>query len=123
MQDYKKLTVWGHAHSLALHVYRVTMKWGARRDAGLGAQLRRSAASVPTNIVEGCARNSRGEMLRFLDIAYASAAEVEYQLTLAKDLGLLEDKDFTDLSNKSDHVQRMLRGLRLRIEEQKATTR
>jgi four helix bundle protein len=120
MQDYRKLTVWGHAHAVVLHVYRVTGSWPARRDAGLGAQLRRASASVPANIVEGCSRASRSEFARFLDIAYASAAEVEYHLLLARDLGLCSERDYDDLSNKIDHVQRMLRGLQYRVKEEGA---
>lgn len=120
MQDYRKLTVWGHAHAVVLHVYRVTGAWPSRRDAGLGGQLRRAAASVAANIVEGCARSSRTELSRFLEIAYASAAEVEYHLLLARDLGLCADRDYEDLSNKIDHVQRMLRGLRRKVHEQGA---
>jgi four helix bundle protein len=115
MQDYRKLTVWAHAHATVLHVYRVTAAWPARRDGGLGQQLRRAAASVPANIVEGCARAGRVEMARYLEIAYASAAETEYHLLLAKDLGLCGERDYTDLANKVDHVQRMLRGLRAKV--------
>jgi four helix bundle protein len=115
MQDYKKLVVWAKAHQLVLCVYRVTGRWSRRADAGLAAQLRRAAASIAANIVEGCHRRTRTDFARFLDIAYASAAEVEYHLLLARDIELLGEEQFVELDGKTTHVKRMLAGLQKRL--------
>jgi four helix bundle protein len=115
MQDYRKLTVWAHAHALTLHVYRETERWPRRGDHGLAGQLRRAAASVPANIAEGAHRRTRTEFRRFLDIAYASAGEADYHLLLARDLGLLAEGEYGELLAKVTRVKRMLAGLTRRV--------
>jgi four helix bundle protein len=89
MKRYKNLVAWQRCHELALAVYRATEQWPAAERYGLTAQLRRSAASAPTNIAEGSAKRGKAEFRRFLDISLGSLAEVSYQLELARDLGFL----------------------------------
>jgi four helix bundle protein len=88
-RDPKKLEVFHRAHRLALDVYALTESLPHAERYGLRAQLRRAATSVPTNIVEGSIRSGRREYHRFIDVALASAAEVQYLLDLAVDLRLL----------------------------------
>jgi four helix bundle protein len=116
MQDYRKLTVWAHAHALTLHVYRVTGGWPRRGDHGLAGQLRRSTSSIAANIAEGAHRRTRAEFRRFLDIAYASAGETDYHLLLARDLGLVAEASYEDLLAKVTRVKRMLAGLARKVE-------
>ena len=78
---------------------------------GLRAQLRRRGVSVPSNIVEGCARNSEADYLHFLDIAYASSREVEYVLSVAGRLGYLEAEAYRALSELSAETSKVLAGL------------
>ena len=110
MQDFRDLKVWAKAHRLVLDVYRATASFPREELYGLTSQLRRSAASVPSNIAEGCGR-SQGDFKRFIQIAAGSASELEYQLLLAKDLELLEIQTFRALSSKTIEVKRMLAGL------------
>ena len=110
MQSFRDLKVWAKAHHLVLDVYRATRVFPRDELYGLTSQMRRSAASVPTNIAEGCCR-SRGDFARFIQIAIGSASELEYQLLLAKDLALLEIAAFEALSAKTIEVKRMLAGL------------
>lgn len=110
MKDYRELKVWEKAHEYALSVYKATRDFPKEELYGLTSQLRRSASSVPSNIAEGCGRNSDAELARFLEIAYGSASESDYQLLLAKDLGYLNVDSFKSLSVMVEEIRRMLNG-------------
>lgn len=86
MRDFRQLKVWAKAHSLTLAVYRATAAFPREEQYGLTSQLRRAAASIPTNLAEGCGRYGDAELARFVGIAAGSASEVEYLLMLARDL-------------------------------------
>ena len=62
MRDFRELKVWEKAHRLTLQVYRITKNFPSDEQFGLTVQLRRAAASVPTNIAEGCGRDSEREL-------------------------------------------------------------
>ena len=111
MQDYRKLDVWKLAHDLTLDVYRITSGFPSTESYALTRQLRRSAVSIGSNIVEGAARSSQKELRRFLEIARASCVEAEYQLFLARDLGYLAEGDYRISADKADRVRRMLTSL------------
>jgi four helix bundle protein len=111
MKDFKELKVWEKAHVLTLEVYEETRSFPKEELYGLTSQLRRAAASVAANIVEGCGRRSDGEFTRFLQIARGSASELEYHILLARDLHLLNEVAFRSLDTKVVEVERMLTGL------------
>ena len=69
---------------------------------------RRSASSIPTNIAEGCGRNSNPDFKRFLAISAGSASELEYQLILSKDLKFLSDLTFKELVNETIEIRKMI---------------
>ena len=94
MRDHTKLRAFELADSLALAVYQATKSFPNQELFGLTSQMRRAAVSVASNIVEGCARYSEAEYLRFLEMASGSAREVEYQTTLAYRLEYLNDSDY-----------------------------
>ncbi len=73
--------------------------------------MRRSAASIPTNIAEGCGRGGDAKFARFAQIAMGSASELEYQILLAHDLKLLTDENHDQLANNVTEVKRMLTAL------------
>ena len=108
MGDYRSLNVWRVAHELVLDLYDATKGFPPDERYGLIAQVRRSAASIPTNIAEGSGRNSPAELARFCRIGLGSANELDYQLLLARDLGYLADPTYVALSDRNDHVRRML---------------
>ena len=87
-----------------------TRAFPAEERFGLTAQLRRSAASVPANLAEGCGRSGEKELARFMAIAAGSASEAEYQLLLAHDLGYLELDDYRAASSLVEEIKRMLSG-------------
>ncbi len=112
MGDFNKLEVWRLAHSLVCEVYKCTGGFPKTEAYGLTSQIRRSAASIPANIAEGCGRNGDTEFARFVRISLGSAAELEYHLLLAKDIGLLDDSTHLRLSSQTRRVQGMLAGLK-----------
>jgi four helix bundle protein len=88
MQDFRNLEIWNKVHGLTLDIYRLTESFPRTEVFGRSIQLRRGVASIATNLAEGCGR-AQGEFGRFLQIAFGSACEVEYQLLLSRDLGLI----------------------------------
>ena len=107
VQDFRKLQVWQKAHELALSAYRATLR-SPRVHSALASQVRRAAISIPANIAEGCGRDSRLELARFLRIAAASSSELEYHLQLARDVGLFDGGLHEALDRRTREVRRML---------------
>lgn len=83
-KGYKKLKVWEKAHKVAIEIYKITKKFPSEEIYGITSQLRRLAFSVPINIVEGHASNSRKEFLSFLNITNRSLVETEYLLEISE---------------------------------------
>jgi four helix bundle protein len=74
--------------------------------------VNRAAESIVSNIVEGCAASSRKEFVRFLDISIKSTSEVDYQLQLARDLGVLRHAQWKPLAQEVVELRKMLSALR-----------
>ena len=119
MRDFRTLKVWVRGHRLVLDVYQATGNFPREERYGLAAQLRRSCASIPANIAEGCGRSGDAELCRFMLISMGSASELEYQLLLAHDLGLLGTKDYEELSQRTQEVKRMLSTFITRLRKSK----
>lgn len=119
MQDFKKLKVWEKGHQLTLGVYKLTARFPKEELYGLTSQMRRAAASIVSNIAEGCGRGGRADFGRFLQLAAGSASELEYQLLLAHDLNLLKVEEYQNLEGALVEVKRMLSAFiqRLRTED------
>jgi four helix bundle protein len=77
----------------------------------LTSQMRRCSCSVASNIAEGCGRGGDADLGRFLQIAMGSASELEYQLLLSHDLGLVSESDHQVLASQATEVKRMLTAL------------
>jgi len=108
MQNYKKLNVWDESHSLLLAIYKSSLKLPSDEKFNLTSQIRRSATSIPCNIVEGCSRETQKSKANFIQIAYSSSNELEYQILILKDLGYLSEEDFSSLQKQITKVKKML---------------
>lgn len=115
VQDYRKLRVHANANSLAIRVRGATIRFPRTGYASFKSQLTSAAESIAFNIVEGCGANSPREFARFLDIGIKSAIELEYQLALAKDYGVLRYSVWETLTVETIDVRKMLFGLRARV--------
>jgi len=111
VKDFHELKVWQKAHQLTLDVYRLTANFPREELYGLTGQIRRSCASIPANLAEGCGRNGDAELARFCSIALGSASELEYHLLLARDLKLVPATPYAELVQRVTELKRMLAGL------------
>ena len=93
MRDFKKLEIWKNGIELVKKVYKLTNQFPSNEKFGLISQLNRAAVSIPSNIAEGCSRNSEIEFKRFLEIAIGSLFEMETQLIIAQELQYLTGKE------------------------------
>jgi four helix bundle protein len=86
-RDHRKLRVFNDAHALTLTIYKHTRDFPRDEWFGLRMQMRRAAVSIPSNLVEGSARPTTRDYLKFLYIALGSACELNYLAGLSDELG------------------------------------
>ncbi len=115
MRDYKKYTVWNEGHRLVLEIYKITNSFPKDELFGLSSQIRRAMVSVPTNIAEGCGRETDKDFKRFLVIAHGSATEVEYLLFLSNELNFITNKEYLELNERIIILRKQLHKLIIKI--------
>ena len=108
MRDFHKLIIWQRSHQLTLDVYKASKTFPKDELFGLTSQIRRAVSSIPTNIAEGCGRETNKDFAHFLQISIGSASETEYQLLLAHDLEYINIDDFERLTNEIVSVRKMI---------------
>ena len=96
-------------------VYGLLERFPKNEEFALSFQIRKSVVSIPSNIAEGCGRDSDKELLHFLGIAAGSLAELETQLIIAKELGYVDD--LREVENKMNGVQKLLTGFRKYVKD------
>lgn len=111
MMTHKDLIVWQKSMNLVTLVYQYTSQFPKDEIYGLTSQMRRAAVSIPSNIAEGHGRFSDKELIRFLFISLGSAAELETQLILSKNLGFLIEVDFNLLQELDTEIMKMISAL------------
>jgi four helix bundle protein len=111
MRDHTKLRAFILADELALVIYRTTKTFPKDEIYGITSQMRRCAVSIPSNIVEGCARESQSEYLRFLEIAFASFRELHYQYSLSQRLGYVTEPGDMECNSKLTETGKVLAAL------------
>ena len=111
MRDHEKLHAFRLADDLTVLIYMLTAAFPREDLYGLTAQMRRAAVSIPSNIVEGCARESRTEYLRFLEIAFSSLRELHYQFGLSKRLSYCNHTETSECESKILETEKVLSSL------------
>ena len=101
--------------TLVSEIYRASEQFPNEEKFGLSSQIRRAAVSIPSNIAEGCERESRKDFANFLVIAKSSAAELETQILIAADLKYLSKEKMDELVSKIIEIKKMLIGLRKKV--------
>jgi four helix bundle protein len=107
-QGYKDLIVWQKSIKLVMSVYQLTQDFPSNEVYGLTSQMRRCSVSIPSNIAEGSKRRTQKDFKQFLAIAFGSAAELETQLEISKQLKFGDIKKYTVIENFLSEVMRML---------------
>lgn len=112
MQSFKDLIVWQKSMTLAKSVYDLSRKLPSEERHGIASQMQRSAVSIPSNIAEGSKRAGKKEFIRFLRIARGSAAELETQLLLTREVYTVDVEEQISVLKE---VQKMLEVLLKRL--------
>lgn len=112
---HKNLEAWKFSMLLAEQVYKTTSSFPKEELYGLVSQMRRAAVSVPSNIAEGAADRTKSQFANFLSNAVGSLAELDCQLELSKNLGLLSLDSYEKVIETLNKTKALVYGLRKSI--------
>ncbi len=106
MVNYKNNKVWQKSHSLVFDVYKVLNLFPKEEQFNLVSQIKRASISIPTNIAEGCGREIKKELVRFLYISSVSAHELDYLFLVSTELNFISKEESTFLLNEIDEIKK-----------------
>jgi four helix bundle protein len=98
VKTHKDLKIWTESIDMVTNIYKLTSSFPKEEMYGLTSQIRRSAVSVPSNIAEGAARKNKKEFRQFLYIALGSLSELETQLLAARNIGYLNEENYSNFN-------------------------
>lgn len=110
-RNFRKYPVYQIAVEYATYIYQVTSKMPWFEKKGLCDQLQRAVVSISSNIAEGAARPTDADFAHFLDTSLGSAYEVETQLTIARNVGYLDEDTFLDMNKRLQSIEKQLTAL------------
>jgi len=93
MRTHKDLDIWKLGIKLVENIYKLCEVFPLEEKFGIVSQIKRAAVSVPSNIAEGSARNSKKEFIQFCYISLGSLSEIETQLIISNRLKFISDED------------------------------
>jgi len=111
LNNHKDLNVWKDSIELVKNIYLITSKFPKNEIYGLTSQIRRSAVSIPSNLAEGAARQTKKEFSQFIFIALGSLSELETQLIISKEINFINDLEFNKINENIILIRKMLLGL------------
>lgn len=115
MVNYKNYKVWQKSHSLVFEIYDILKLFPKEEQFNLTSQIRRACLSIPTNIAEGCGRETQKEFIRFLYISSGSAHELDYLILVSSELKIIPIEKSKQLLDEIDQIKKMLAGLITKI--------
>lgn len=110
-KPHKKLDAWKLSIDLVTNIYKVTASFPKDEQYSLTSQIRRAAVSIPSNIAEGAARQTKKEFVNYLCIAQGSLSELDTQLEIPKQLSYLNPDQWKSFDDQMDRVDKMISGL------------
>ena len=120
MRNFREYDVWKRGISFTAGLYILTQGLPDSEKFGIVSQIRRAAASIPSNIAEGCSRSSEKDFARFVEIALGSAFETETLLILSKEVGYLDERQLQEQIPNLHVIQKELNSLRSILKESSA---
>jgi four helix bundle protein len=110
-KPHKKLDAWKESMNLVILIYELTKQFPRNEVVGLTSQLRRAVISIPGNVAEDAARQTRREFVQFLYIARGSLSEVDTYIEIARRLGYIEKGSIAMVEEKMVDVDKIITGL------------
>ena len=110
-KPHKQLEAWKQSMDLVIEIYRTTENFPSQEIYGLTNQIRRAAVSIPSNIAEGAAKQTKKEFTNYLHMAQGSLSELDTQIELARRLGYLDDENWKILDQRMERIDKMITGL------------
>ena len=111
IRTYRDLEIWRLGMEIVKDVYRLTSRFPEHELYGLTGQMRRSGVSIPSNVAEGFRRQYAKEYRQFLRVSLGSCAELETQVTIARELSYISKGEEAQVLEKLDHECRMISSL------------
>lgn len=106
--NFRELKTWKKSRELVKEIYVLTQRFPKEELYGLISQMRRAVVSIPSNIAEGCGRQTNAQLAQFLDIAHGSSCELETQLYLSFDLSFIREAEMNTVLEKITEIQKMI---------------
>jgi four helix bundle protein len=108
VKTFEDLIIWQKSIALTKQIYVITRKFPKEETYGLSNQLRRASVSVASNIAEGYGRITRNDYKRFLSFSFGSSFEIQTQLIIGMEIGLINNEDFNESMMLSKEISAML---------------
>jgi len=110
-KPHKKLDAWKLSMDIVMDIYQITDKFPREEKYSLTDQIRRATISIPSNIAEGAARQTKKEFSNYLHMAQGSLSELDTQLELARRLEYLDDETWRILDQRMERIDKVISGL------------
>ena len=108
VKTFEDLIIWQKSIVLTKQIYTITRKFPKEEIYGLSNQLRRASVSVASNIAEGYGRITRNDYKRFLSFSFGSTFEIQTQLIICIEIGIINNEDFNESIMLSKEISAML---------------
>ena len=118
--SHKNLDVWQKSMDFVTEIYSLTKRFPKEEMYGLSSQMRRAAVSIPSNIAEGRAKRTTREFIRFVNISFGSASELETQILIARNLGYVNENEIENTMSHLNEISKMLYKLLVGLEKKLA---
>ena len=114
---FQNLEVYQLGKDIVKDNYRITKTFPSDERFCLTNQMNRAAISIPSNIAEGTARNSKKDKVHFLNMAYGSLMELICQMEIALELKYIEKEEQDNFISKAKNLSVKLSNFKTAIEK------